>query len=99
MGLYIVLLGGPGAGKGTQAKMLVRVLGIPQVSTGDLFREHLRNVTDLGKLAKEYIDRGELVPDEVTVRMVRERFCWMGFPAPSPRRRDWMPCWLTRARS
>jgi adenylate kinase len=74
MGLYIVLLGGPGAGKGTQAKMLVRVLGIPQVSTGDLFREHLRNVTDLGKLAKEYIDRGELVPDEVTVRMVRERF-------------------------
>jgi adenylate kinase len=74
MGLYIVLLGGPGAGKGTQAKMLVRALGIPQVSTGDLFREHLRNETDLGRLAKAYIDRGELVPDEVTVRMVRERF-------------------------
>ncbi len=74
MGLYIVLLGGPGAGKGTQAKMLVRTLGIPQVSTGDLFREHLKNETDLGMLAKTYIDRGELVPDEVTVRMVRERF-------------------------
>jgi adenylate kinase len=74
MGLYIVLLGGPGAGKGTQAETLVRVLGIPQVSTGDLFREHLRNETELGRLAKTYIDRGELVPDQVTVDMVRERF-------------------------
>jgi adenylate kinase len=74
MGLYIVLLGGPGAGKGTQAEMLVRALGIPQVSTGDLFREHLRNETELGRLAKTYIDRGELVPDQVTIDMVRERF-------------------------
>jgi adenylate kinase len=74
MGLYIVLLGGPGAGKGTQAEMLERVLGIPQVSTGDLFREHLRNETELGRLARTYMDRGELVPDEVTVDMVRERF-------------------------
>ncbi len=73
MGLYVVLLGGPGAGKGTQAEMLVRVLGIPQVSTGDLFREHLRGETDLGMLAKTYMDRGELVPDNVTVKMVRDR--------------------------
>lgn len=74
MGTYIVLLGGPGAGKGTQAKLLVEVLGIPQISTGDLFREHLGKETKLGKLAKGYMDRGELVPDEVTVDMVRERF-------------------------
>lgn len=73
MGLYIVLLGGPGAGKGTQAEMLVRALGVPQISTGDLFREHLRDETELGKLARTYMDRGELVPDNVTVEMVRER--------------------------
>ena len=71
--LYLVLLGGPGAGKGTQAERLSRTLGIPQVSTGDLFRENLRAETDLGLLAKGYMERGELVPDEVTVAMVRER--------------------------
>jgi len=71
--LYLVLLGGPGAGKGTQAERLSKALGIPQVSTGDLFRENLRKETDLGRLAKGYLDRGELVPDEVTVGMVRER--------------------------
>jgi adenylate kinase len=71
--LYLVLLGGPGAGKGTQAERLSRTLGIPQVSTGDLFRENLKNQTQLGLLAKGYMDRGELVPDEVTVGMVRER--------------------------
>ena len=74
MATFIVLLGGPGAGKGTQAKMLVDELGIPQVSTGDLFRENLRNETKLGKLAQGYMNRGELVPDEVTVGMVSERF-------------------------
>jgi adenylate kinase len=72
--MYVVLLGGPGAGKGTQAKNLVRELGIPQISTGDLFRENLKNETELGRLARTYMDRGELVPDEVTVGMVRERF-------------------------
>lgn len=71
--LYIVLLGGPGAGKGTQAERLAENLGIPQVSTGDLFRENLKKETELGLLAKQYMDRGELVPDEVTVAMVRER--------------------------
>jgi adenylate kinase len=71
--LYLVLLGGPGAGKGTQAERLSKTLGIPQVSTGDLFRENLKQETELGMLAKGYMDRGELVPDEVTVGMVRER--------------------------
>jgi adenylate kinase len=71
--LFLVLLGGPGAGKGTQAERLAQALGIPQVSTGDLFRENLENQTQLGLLAKGYMERGELVPDEVTVGMVRER--------------------------
>lgn len=71
--LFLVLLGGPGAGKGTQAERLSSALGIPQVSTGDLFRENLQNETELGLLAKEYMEGGELVPDEVTVGMVRER--------------------------
>jgi len=71
--LYVVLLGGPGAGKGTQAERLAQTLGIPQVSTGDLFRENLKNETELGLLAKGYMERGELVPDKVTVGMVRER--------------------------
>jgi adenylate kinase len=71
--LFLVLLGGPGAGKGTQAERLSEALEIPQVSTGDLFRENLKNETELGRLAKGYMERGELVPDEVTVGMVRER--------------------------
>jgi len=66
-------MGGPGAGKGTQAKKLQEELGLPQISTGDLFRENLKNETELGQLAKRYMDQGELVPDEVTVGMVRER--------------------------
>jgi adenylate kinase len=71
--LYLVLLGGPGAGKGTQAERLSATLGIPQISTGDLFRENLKQETELGLLAKGYMERGELVPDQVTVGMVRER--------------------------
>jgi adenylate kinase len=70
---YIVLVGPPGAGKGTQAKLLQEALGLPQVSTGDLFRFNLKNETELGKLAQAYMDRGELVPDEVTVAMVKDR--------------------------
>jgi adenylate kinase len=70
---YIVLMGAPGAGKGTQAKMLEKNLGLPQVATGDLFRHNLKNQTELGRLAQSFMDRGELVPDSVTIQMVRDR--------------------------
>lgn len=70
---FIILIGPPGAGKGTQAKLLERSLGLPQVSTGDLFRYNLKNNTELGALARTYMDKGELVPDSVTVAMVRDR--------------------------
>lgn len=73
MATYIVLLGPPGVGKGTQAKILSDETGLPQVSSGDLFRENLKNETELGRLAKTYMDRGELVPDDVTIAMVRDR--------------------------
>lgn len=70
---FYILMGAPGAGKGTQARLLQETLGLPQVSTGDLFRENLRNQTALGQLARRYMDAGELVPDSVTVEMVRDR--------------------------
>jgi len=73
MARYIVLLGPPGVGKGTQAKILAEKTGLAHISTGDLFRENLKNETELGKLAKTYMNKGELVPDEVTVRMVEDR--------------------------
>ncbi len=72
--LCIVMLGAPGAGKGTQAKELAQVLDLVHISTGDLFRENLKNQTKLGQLAQKYMNKGELVPDDVTVRMVEERF-------------------------
>ncbi len=71
--MNVVLLGAPGAGKGTQAELLAEHLHIPHVASGDLFREALRGDTPLGREAKVYIDRGELVPDEITIAMVRER--------------------------
>ena len=70
---FLVLLGVPGAGKGTQAKLLEESLKLPQISTGDIFRYNMKNQTELGKLAKSYMDRGDLVPDEVTIRMVEDR--------------------------
>lgn len=70
---FVVLMGGPGAGKGTQARRLAKELNLPQVATGDLFRQHIKNKTELGRMAQQYIDAGELVPDRVTVDMVRER--------------------------
>ena len=70
---FIVLVGPPGAGKGTQAKLLQEALGLPHISTGDLFRFNLKNKTELGNLAQTYMDRGELVPDQVTVAMVEDR--------------------------
>ena len=89
----VVLVGGPGSGKGTQADQLKRELEVPHISTGDLFRENIKNQTDLGKLAKSYIDRGELVPDDVTEAMVEKRlsqadtergFILDGFPRTLP---------------
>lgn len=71
--MYIVLLGPPGAGKGTQAQRLAEATGLVHISTGDMFREHVRKGTKLGQLAKSYMDRGELVPDEVTIAMLVER--------------------------
>jgi adenylate kinase len=71
--LYIVMLGAPGAGKGTQARMLAETLNVPQISSGDIFRENLKNATPLGLLARQYMDSGALVPDDVTINMVMER--------------------------
>ena len=73
MATYIVLLGPPGVGKGTQAKILAERTGLIHVSSGDLFRENIKNQTELGKLAKSYMNKGELVPDDVTVAMIKER--------------------------
>jgi adenylate kinase len=70
---FYVFLGPPGAGKGTQAKVVAARLGIPQISSGDLFRENMKNQTELGMKANQYIKVGELVPDDLTISMVRER--------------------------
>jgi adenylate kinase len=70
---YIVLIGPPGVGKGTQAKIISERTGLPHISSGDLFREHIKKQTELGKLAQSYINKGELVPDSVTISMVRDR--------------------------
>ncbi|MCB0153534.1 MAG: adenylate kinase [Anaerolineae bacterium] len=91
--LDMVLVGGPGSGKGTQAQQLRNLLDVPHIATGDLFRDNIKNETDLGKLAKTYMNRGELVPDDVTEAMVKERlaepdaqhgFIMDGFPRTLP---------------
>ncbi|MBD3393806.1 MAG: adenylate kinase [Chitinivibrionales bacterium] len=88
-----VIFGPPGAGKGTQAAKLVELIDVPHISTGDMFRYHIKNNTGLGKTAKEYSNQGKLVPDEVTIAMVRERlsqddvkagFLLDGFPRSVP---------------
>jgi len=71
--LYIVLLGPPGVGKGTQAEILAKEISLPHVSSGELFRENMRNRTELGKQAQGYMDSGNLVPDGLTIAMVDER--------------------------
>ncbi len=73
MATFIVLLGAPGVGKGTQAKILAGTTKLAHVSSGDLFRENLKNQTELGKLAKSFMDKGELVPDDVTILMIHDR--------------------------
>jgi len=73
MTTFIVLLGPPGVGKGTQAKILSERTSLAHISSGDLFRENLKNQTELGKLAQTYMSKGELVPDDVTIAMIRDR--------------------------
>ena len=69
----VILLGAPGSGKGTQAENITKWYGIPQISTGDIFRSNIKAGTELGKKAKDFIDRGQLVPDELTVGLVTDR--------------------------
>lgn len=73
MAFFVVLLGPPGAGKGTQAQMVSRVMNLPHISSGVLFREHLEGNTQIGELARGFIKKGELVPDDVTIAMIRDR--------------------------
>jgi adenylate kinase len=73
MATFIVLLGPPGVGKGTQAKILAETTKLAHISSGDLFRENIKNQTELGKLARSYMDKGDLVPDDVTISMIRDR--------------------------
>lgn len=89
----LVLLGPPGAGKGTQATRVAAAFAVPHIATGDIFREHVRGSTPLGRAAKEYMDGGDLVPDEVVIGMVTERlghddarhgFLLDGFPRTVP---------------
>lgn len=91
--INIVLFGPPGSGKGTQAQNLIEKFELKQISTGDLFRFNIKNETALGKLAKSYIDRGELVPDQVTIDMLTDElkkpcdakgFIFDGFPRTAP---------------
>lgn len=74
--MYIVMLGAPGSGKGTAAKILSKKTGLPHISTGDMFREQIKKETELGKLANSYISNGKLVPDEVTIDIVKDRLNW-----------------------
>ena len=71
--MKIIMLGAPGAGKGTQAQMIAEKFGIPHISTGDIFRANIKNGTELGKKAKEFMDKGLLVPDELTVQLLLDR--------------------------
>jgi adenylate kinase len=92
-GKNLLIFGPPGAGKGTQAARLVNLVNVPHISTGDMFRYHIKNNTELGIKAKQYSSQGKLVPDEVTIEMVRERlgredvkagFLLDGFPRSLP---------------
>lgn len=81
--MRLIVLGPPGAGKGTQAVMIAKKLGIPHISTGEIFRSNIKNNTELGKKANEYIDKGRLVPDDITIGIVKKRLsdddCKNGF--------------------
>mgnify|MGYP000134529955 FL=1 len=81
--MNLILLGAPGAGKGTLASYLIEQMGVPSISTGNILREAIKNNTPLGQSAKEYMDAGKLVPDEVVIGMLKERIakrdCKSGF--------------------
>ncbi len=96
--MRLVLVGPPGAGKGTQAEFIAAHLSVPKISTGDIFRANVSQGTPLGVEAKRYMDAGKLVPDEVTINMVRDRLaepdaprvsCSTGFPGPPRRPPHW----------
>lgn len=74
--MRLVILGPPGAGKGTQADFIIDKYKVPHISTGDIFRENIKNGTDLGKKAKSYMDKGLLVPDQVVIEIVKDRLTW-----------------------
>ncbi len=74
--MKLILLGPPGAGKGTQAANIVEKYDVPHISTGDIFRKNIKEGTELGKKAKEYIDAGQLVPDSLTIALVEDRLTW-----------------------
>lgn len=104
--MRLVLVGPPGAGKGTQAEFIAAHLSVPKISTGDIFRANVSQGTPLGVEAKRYMDAGKLVPDEVTINMVRDRlaepdtaegFLLDGFPGPPRRPRPWTSSWPTWA--
>ncbi|MEK6255937.1 MAG: nucleoside monophosphate kinase, partial [Chloroflexota bacterium] len=73
MPTFIVMLGAPGAGKGTQAALISKQLGLPHISSGNIFRENIKNSTKLGKQAEEYLSQGDLVPDSLTISMIKDR--------------------------
>lgn len=102
--MKIIMLGAPGAGKGTQAKMIADKYGVPHISTGDIFRANIKNGTELGMEAKKYMDQGLLVPDELTVRILLDRvaqddckngYVLDGFPRTIPQA-EVLDCELTK---
>ena len=97
--MNIILLGAPGAGKGTQATRISEKYGLPHISTGDIFRDNIKRGTEIGLLAKSYTDKGQLVPDEVTCKIVEGRLAkrtaravisWTVSRATCSRRRSWI---------
>ena len=94
--MNLIILGAPGAGKGTQAEIICEKYAIPAISTGVILREAMKEGTEIGLAAKSYMDSGRLVPDEIVIGIIRDRLqkpdcqkalCWMAFPGQLPRRR------------